>query len=57
MPVTEELRKLILKGASSRELENLAIAQGMKTQNAHALEHLQQGMISVEDYFLHFSPV
>jgi len=49
MEVTDELRELILVGASSLELRKKAIEEGMITLRGSGLEKLRQGITSVEE--------
>jgi type IV pilus assembly protein PilB len=49
MPLTDELRELILNGASSMELKELAVRQGMKTLRMSGITKLKEGTTSVEE--------
>ena len=49
MEVTEELRELILVGASGLELRRKAIEEGMLTLRMSGLEKIRQGMTTVEE--------
>jgi type IV pilus assembly protein PilB len=49
MPVTEEIRELILMGASSSEIKNQAISQGMKTLRQSGLTKVAEGVTSVAE--------
>ena len=49
MEITEELRELILVGASGLELRRKAIEEGMLTLRQSGLEKIRQGMTSVEE--------
>jgi type IV pilus assembly protein PilB len=49
MPVTPELRDMILKGASSAELRAMAQSQGMKTLRQAGLLKVLEGMTTVEE--------
>jgi type IV pilus assembly protein PilB len=49
MPVTEEIRELILMGASSSEVKNQAISQGMKTLRQSGLTKVAEGVTSVAE--------
>jgi type IV pilus assembly protein PilB len=49
MEITDELRELILVGASSLELRKRAIDEGMLTLRASGLEKIRQGMTTLEE--------
>src|SRR5207249_11784155 len=50
MPVTQELRDMIIKGASTAELRGMAQSQGMKTlRQAGLLKVLFDGVTTVEE--------
>jgi type IV pilus assembly protein PilB len=49
MEVTDELRELILVGASSLELRRKAIEEGMLTLRASGLQKVRDGVTSVEE--------
>jgi len=49
MEITEELRELILVGASGLELRRKAIEDGMLTLRRSGLEKIRQGMTTVEE--------
>jgi len=49
MMITAEIRDLILKGATSEELEKTAVEQGMETLHDSAIHKLEQGLTSVEE--------
>ena len=49
MPVKEELRELILQGASSDEIKKKAISLGMKTLRMSGLEKVKEGMTTLEE--------
>ena len=49
MEITEELRELILVGASGLELRRKAIEDGMLTLRLSGLEKIRQGMTTVEE--------
>jgi type IV pilus assembly protein PilB len=49
MEVTEDLRELILVGASGLELRRKAIEEGMLTLRQSGLEKIRQGMTTVEE--------
>ncbi|HVV71243.1 MAG TPA: GspE/PulE family protein [Verrucomicrobiae bacterium] len=48
MTVTDELRKLIITRANSRELGKVAIGQGMRTLRMVALERVREGLSTLE---------
>jgi type IV pilus assembly protein PilB len=49
MPMDEELRALILDGASSTALKKTAIASGMITLRQSALTKVQEGMTTISE--------
>jgi type IV pilus assembly protein PilB len=49
LPLTPQLRDLVLDRASAGELKKLAIEQGMLTLRRDALEKLKRGLTSVEE--------
>jgi type IV pilus assembly protein PilB len=49
MPINENLKELILKGASSTELKKEAVESGMSTLRASAIKKMKQGVTSVEE--------
>jgi type IV pilus assembly protein PilB len=49
MPVREEIRELILQGASATEINREAIRLGMKTLRQTALTKLKEGITTVEE--------
>ena len=49
MPVKEELRELILQGASADEIKKKAISLGMKTLRRSGLEKVKEGMTTLEE--------
>jgi type IV pilus assembly protein PilB len=49
MEITEELRELILVGASGLELRRKAIEEGMLTLRMSGLEKIRQGLTTVEE--------
>ncbi|MEW6087501.1 MAG: type IV-A pilus assembly ATPase PilB [bacterium] len=49
MPITEEIKELILKRASSIEIRDLARKQGMNTLRDSALIKFKKGMTSIEE--------
>jgi len=49
MPISESIRELILMGASSTEIKNEAIAQGMKTLRQSGLTKIAEGVTSVSE--------
>ncbi len=48
MPITDEIRKLIIARASAVEITNTAIAQGMKTLRMAALDRVKEGVTTLE---------
>ena len=49
MPITDEIRELIHRGASTEELRDAAIRAGMKTLRQDGLEKIYQGITTVEE--------
>ena len=49
MEITEELRELILVGASSLELRRKAVEEGMITLRGSGLLKVKQGMTTLEE--------
>jgi len=49
MPVSAEIRELILRGASANELRDLAVQQGMKTLRQAGLLKVLEGVITAEE--------
>ena len=49
MPITDSLKDLILNGASSMELKELAIAEGMKSLRASGITKLMAGTTTVSE--------
>jgi type IV pilus assembly protein PilB len=49
MPVTEEIARAIVERASSHDIEQLAIEQGMQTMRQTALRRVMHGELSVDE--------
>ncbi len=49
MPVSEELRELVLNGASSTEIKKTAVSLGMMTLRQSGLLKLRQGQTTIEE--------
>ena len=49
MPMSEELRELVLAGASASEIKRTAISVGMMTLRQSGLLKLKQGMTTIEE--------
>ncbi|GIW40561.1 MAG: type IV-A pilus assembly ATPase PilB [Candidatus Binatia bacterium] len=49
MPITDELRDLILDGAPAAELKRAAVAQGMKTLRQSGIAKLKEGITTIEE--------
>lgn len=49
MPIGEQIRELILQGASSDEVKKMAISQGMKTLRMSGLGKIKEGSTTVEE--------
>jgi len=52
MPMTDEIRKMIIKRASAQEIGRVAIEQGMKTLRMVALEKVREGLSTLEQTLL-----
>jgi type IV pilus assembly protein PilB len=52
MTVTDEVRKLIINRANSREISKIAIGQGMRTLRMAALDRVRQGNSTLEQVLL-----
>lgn len=50
MPITREIKKLIAQGAHDIEIEETAVASGLKTLNVSCLEHIQEGRTTVDEF-------
>lgn len=50
MPITKEIRKLIAIGSHDIEIEDAAIACGMKTLNQSCLGHILHGLTTVDEF-------
>jgi type II secretory ATPase GspE/PulE/Tfp pilus assembly ATPase PilB-like protein len=49
MPITEDLRAVILKGAQTTEIREIAQSQGMKTLRQAGLAKVLEGTTTVEE--------
>jgi type IV pilus assembly protein PilB len=49
MPIREELRELILQGASSDELKRESVSRGMKTLRMSGLQKIKEGVTTLEE--------
>jgi len=49
MPITDEMRGLILKNVPTAEIRELALAQGMKTLRQNGLQKVLEGVTTVEE--------
>ncbi len=49
MTITDEIRELILRGASSMEIKETAIAMGMKTLRDSGLQKIREGITTIEE--------
>ena len=52
MTITDEIRKLIITRANSREIGKIAIGQGMRTLRMVALDRMREGMSTLEQVLL-----
>jgi len=48
MPMTKELQKLVIEGASALEIEELACQQGMKTLRQEAIDRMFEGITTID---------
>lgn len=51
LPLTEEIRALVLKHAAAQEIEQVAIKNGMRTLAGHGLSKVMAGVTSLEEVF------
>ena len=49
MPITEELREMILRNAPTAEIREMALSQGMKTLRQNALQKVLDGVTTIEE--------
>ena len=49
MPVTEEIRELILIGASTDEIKEKAVEQGMKTLRRSGISKIKEGVTTIKE--------
>ena len=49
MPITEELRDLMLRNAPTADIREMALSQGMKTLRQNALQKVLEGVTTVEE--------
>ena len=52
MTVTDEVRKLIISRANTREMGKVAIGQGMRTLRMLALDRVREGVSTLEQVLL-----
>ena len=50
MPITREIKKLIAQGAHDIEIEEAAVAAGMKTLKYSCLEHITNGVTTTSEF-------
>lgn len=50
MPITKEIRKLIAIGSHDIEIEEAAVACGMKTLNQSCLGHILNGLTTIDEF-------
>jgi type IV pilus assembly protein PilB len=50
MPITREIKRLIAQGAHDIEIEETAVAAGMKTLRISCLNHIIQGNTTVSEF-------
>ncbi|GIW46048.1 MAG: type IV-A pilus assembly ATPase PilB [Candidatus Binatia bacterium] len=49
MPVSEEIRELVLNGASASEIKRTAVALGMKTLRMSGIQKLKEGLTTIHE--------
>jgi len=49
MPITDEIRELIHRGASTEELRDAAVRAGMRTLRQDGLDKVFEGLTTVEE--------
>jgi type IV pilus assembly protein PilB len=49
MPISDEVRELILEGASANEIKKATIRLGMKTLRVSGLSKVKDGVTSMEE--------
>jgi type IV pilus assembly protein PilB len=49
MPISEEMRALILRNVPTAEIRDLAVAQGMKTLRQNGLQKVIEGVTTIEE--------
>ncbi len=49
MPVSEEIRELVLNGASANEIKRTAISLGMKTLRMSGIQKLKEGLTTIHE--------
>ncbi len=49
MPISEELREMMLRNAPTAEIRDMALAQGMKTLRQNALQKVLDGVTTIEE--------
>ena len=52
MTITDEIRKLIIARANTREMGKVAISQGMRTLRMVALDRAREGISTLEQVLL-----
>ncbi len=50
MPITKEIKKLIAQGAHDLAIEESAVANGMITLNQSCLNHIKNGITTIEEF-------
>ena len=50
MPITREIKKLIAQGAHDIEIEEVAVAAGMKTLKSACLNHIIEGRTTTDEF-------
>ena len=50
MPISREIKKLIAQGAHDIEIEEVAVASGMKTLKMSCLKHIIDGKTTIAEF-------
>ena len=50
MPITREIKRLIAQGAHDIEIEEIAVAAGMKTLKVSCLNHILAGETTTSEF-------
>ena len=50
MTINKEIKKLVAQGAHDLEIEEAAVRNGMKTLNQACLDHILNGVTTIEEF-------